>query len=93
MLEVATVPDKIPGARLMSPEEIGHGTHRVATDHDVVLFCSCRNEATSARAALALKKMGYAHIRPLAGGLEAWRKRKFPLVPLSGHGEDARVSR
>ncbi len=92
-LEVAAVPYTIPGARRMSLEEIEHGGRKVAADRDVVLFCDCPHEATSARAALALEQMGYAHIRPLAGGFEAWRKRQFPLVPVGEHGENAGVSR
>jgi rhodanese-related sulfurtransferase len=37
-----------------------------------VLFCSCPNEASAARAALILKKHGITRVRPLVGGAEAW---------------------
>ncbi len=30
--------------------------------------------------ALLLKKKGVKRIRPLQGGLDAWRKRGYPLV-------------
>jgi rhodanese-related sulfurtransferase len=32
--------------------------------------------------ALALRKLGVMRVRPLAGGLEAWRQREYPLAPL-----------
>ena len=32
--------------------------------------------------ALLLRKNGITRVRPLAGGLEAWRERKFPLQAL-----------
>jgi len=32
--------------------------------------------------ALLLRKRGVKHIRPLEGGLEAWRERGYPLAPL-----------
>ena len=31
--------------------------------------------------ALKLKRLGIERVRPLLGGLEAWRDRSFPLVP------------
>jgi rhodanese-related sulfurtransferase len=30
--------------------------------------------------ALILRKKGIKHIRPLEGGLEAWRERGYPMV-------------
>jgi len=33
--------------------------------------------------ALLLRKNGIKHIRPLQGGLDAWREKGFPLVTLS----------
>jgi rhodanese-related sulfurtransferase len=31
--------------------------------------------------ALKLKRLGIPHVRPLAGGIEAWRARSLPVVP------------
>jgi rhodanese-related sulfurtransferase len=40
--------------------------------------------------ALALRKLGVTRVRPLAGGLEAWRERGYPMtaldVPVSDQG-------
>ena len=37
------------------------------------------DEATSARAALLLRRRGIARVRPLAGGFAAWRARGYPV--------------
>ena len=31
--------------------------------------------------ALKLRRLGIERVRPLAGGIEAWQARQFPLVP------------
>jgi rhodanese-related sulfurtransferase len=46
----------------------------------VVLYCSCPNEASSARSALRLKNRGIERVRPLEGGLQGWRDRGYPLA-------------
>jgi rhodanese-related sulfurtransferase len=46
----------------------------------VVLYCASPHEFTSARVALALQRRGFERVRPLAGGLRAWRERGFPLI-------------
>jgi len=48
-------------------------------DHDVVLYCSCPSEITSARVALLLQQKGVRHVRPLAGGFHGWCARGFPV--------------
>jgi hypothetical protein len=50
------------------------------TKRDVVLYCACPNEGTSARVALALHRKGINHVRPLEGGLKAWGHLGFPVV-------------
>ena len=48
--------------------------------HEVVLYCSCPHEITSARVALLLKRKGIEHVRPLAGGLRAWMHLGYPVA-------------
>ena len=69
----------IPGAVHMSPEELERHSQEIPRDRDVILYCTCPNEATSARVALLLRRRGIQCIRPLAGGLEAWREAGFPV--------------
>ena len=72
-------PDGIPGALNLLLEEIEHRHHEIPRDQDIVLYCTCPNEVSSARTALLLKKKGIHRVRPLEGGLDAWRDRKFPV--------------
>jgi membrane protein DedA with SNARE-associated domain/rhodanese-related sulfurtransferase len=62
----------IPGALRIPLSEMSSRQHEVPRDRDVVLFCSCPNEASAARAALILKKYGITRVRPLEGGADAW---------------------
>ena len=43
------------------------------------MFCACPNEATAARMALMLKRRGITRVRPLTGGIDAWRELAYPL--------------
>jgi membrane protein DedA with SNARE-associated domain/rhodanese-related sulfurtransferase len=72
-------PETIPGAINFTLEEIEHRHQEIPRDRDIVLYCTCPNEISSARTALVLKKKGIHRVRPLEGGLDAWRERKFPV--------------
>ncbi|HMU53782.1 MAG TPA: DedA family protein/thiosulfate sulfurtransferase GlpE [Nitrospira sp.] len=72
-------PETIPGALNLLLEEVDHRHHEIPRDRDIVLYCTCPNEVSSARTALLLKKKGIHRVRPLEGGLDAWRERKFPV--------------
>jgi membrane protein DedA with SNARE-associated domain/rhodanese-related sulfurtransferase len=50
---------------------------------EVVVYCDCPNDASAAVVAKALQAKGFKHVRPLAGGLEAWRAQGLPLDQLS----------
>jgi membrane protein DedA with SNARE-associated domain/rhodanese-related sulfurtransferase len=62
----------IPGALRIPLSDLAARQHEVPRDRDVVLFCSCPNEASAARAALLLQKYGITRVRPLEGGADAW---------------------
>jgi membrane protein DedA with SNARE-associated domain/rhodanese-related sulfurtransferase len=72
-------PYTIPGALRISAEELEQRHHDIPRDRDVILFCACPNEATAARMALMLKRRGITRVRPLTGGLDAWRELAYPL--------------
>lgn len=63
---------KIPGARLYDGELAIDALAGTEPDSDVVVYCSCPNEASAARVARLLQDRGFRRVRPLAGGLEAW---------------------
>ena len=73
-------PEGIPGAINFTLEEIEHRHHEIPRDRDIVLYCTCPNEVSSARTAFLLKKKGIHRVRPLEGGLDAWRERKYPVT-------------
>lgn len=72
-------PEIIPGAMNFLLEEIEHRHHESPRDRDIVLYCTCPNEVSSARTAFLLKKKGIHRVRPLEGGLDAWRDRQYPV--------------
>ena len=43
-----------------------------------IVYCSCPNEVSSARVTLALQRRRYTRVRPLLGGIDAWRKNNYP---------------
>ena len=51
----------------------------IAGNCDIVLYCSCPNEVTSARIAWLLRRKGIDRVRPLLGGIDAWRARNYPM--------------
>ncbi len=78
-LDFLPEPYTIPGAIRLPMEELERRNHEIPRDQDVVLYCTCPNEATSAMTAMRLRQFGIQRGRPLAGGYFAWRKRGFPL--------------
>lgn len=81
-LDRKTDPLRIPGAFHVLPEHIEFQPEDLPFDQEIVLYCTCPNEATSARVALKLQRMGLTRARPLEGGLDAWRERKLPVEEL-----------
>ena len=51
----------------------------VPRDTVIVTYCDCPHDATAALAARRLKELGYSNVRPLAGGIVAWRDAGLPL--------------
>jgi len=81
-LEFEAEPETIPGAVHMDAAEMEEALDVIPRDRDIVLFCNCPNEATAAEMASRLQRLGITRIRPLAGGLDGWRNRGFPLQAL-----------
>jgi rhodanese-related sulfurtransferase len=77
--ELEQNPAVIRGALHLSMDELQVRQHEIPRDRDIVLYCSCPNEVSSARAALLLHRRGILRVRPLLGGIDAWRERNYPL--------------
>jgi rhodanese-related sulfurtransferase len=59
---------------------------------EIVMYCSCPDEFTSAREALRLKRLGLTHVHPLEGGFPRWHALGFP-VEQAGTGAHAMIAR
>lgn len=78
-LDFLPEPYTIPGAIRLPVEELQSRHGEIPRDRDVVLYCTCPSEASSAMTAMRLRQLGVTRVRPLAGGYYAWRERGFPL--------------
>src|SRR5262249_61289154 len=69
-----TLPLKIKDSVRLAPEELetGVGGLELDVNRPVVAYCTEPDEATSARMASRLRKMGFKDVRVLKGGLGAW---------------------
>jgi membrane protein DedA with SNARE-associated domain/rhodanese-related sulfurtransferase len=84
-------PVLIQGAVHVSVEEIESRLSEFPRDREIIVYCSCPNEVSSARLALKLKRKGFTRVRPLLGGIDAWREQNYPLEARNVHvaGADA----
>ena len=73
-------PRVLPGAVRVGPAELALHSDRIPRDRDVILYCTCPSEETSAKVAMQLHKMGVSRVRPLRGGFDGWKVAGFPLV-------------
>lgn len=75
----------IPGAIPVETLRLESGTAAVPFDAEVIVYCACPNEASAARIAQQLIRMGCIRVRPLTGGIFAWKDAGFhvELLPQS----------
>jgi rhodanese-related sulfurtransferase len=72
--------EAVPGAFRVDLSRLRHSPHlTVPDDVDIVLYSSSGGDATPARAAMGLKRIGVNNVWVLEGGLKAWRDQGFPL--------------
>lgn len=77
--ELEIDPSIISGAVHIDVEDFAKRAHEFPHDRDIIVYCSCPNEVTSARMALQLHRKGFTRVRPLLGGIDAWRKGNHPM--------------
>jgi membrane protein DedA with SNARE-associated domain/rhodanese-related sulfurtransferase len=73
-------PRVLPGALRIGPNEIRQHSEIIPRDRDVILYCTCPSEETSAKLAMQLHKMGIYRVRPLRGGFDGWKEAGYPLT-------------
>jgi len=74
---------QIPGALLVDMSTVDQVVRGIPLDRELVIYCSCPNEVSAAKAAQSLIALGYRNVRPLLGGLDAWAQAGFTLGQLT----------
>jgi membrane protein DedA with SNARE-associated domain/rhodanese-related sulfurtransferase len=70
---------RIPGSLTLTARELDNFVP-AGPEAEMVLYCSCPNEISSAAAAtVRLKRRGIKSIRPLEGGFPLWTELGFPV--------------
>ena len=72
--------EAIPDAFRVDPLLLRRSPHiTVPNDVEIILCCSSGSDMVSARAAMALKRVGVDKVWVLEGGLKEWREQGFPV--------------
>jgi membrane protein DedA with SNARE-associated domain/rhodanese-related sulfurtransferase len=82
----------VPGSRLLRLGALEEDLDGVPKDREIVLYCACPSEATAVRAGRVLRANGFANVRLLAGGLDAWAAAGHPVQRLGSSGVISRSS-
>ncbi len=80
-LDVLSDPLVLPSALRIGPDELKQRHTIIPRDRDIVLYCTCPSEETSAKVALELRRLGVRRVRPLRGGLQGWKDAGYALEP------------
>lgn len=70
---------RIPGALLVDSDDWPAALAAPGDDVEVVVYCACPNEASAALVARKLMQRGFKRVRPLQGGIDAWREAGLAL--------------
>jgi membrane protein DedA with SNARE-associated domain/rhodanese-related sulfurtransferase len=79
----------IPGAVRADFAQADQWLDQVPRDREIIFYCTCPNEAGAAQVARKLMDLGYTHVRPLLGGLDAWIATGYKVessLPASVYG-------
>jgi len=78
-LDMLTDPEMIPGAIRLTPEELS-GVHRDLFEvGQIVVYCTCPNDESSARMAHEIEAKGVGRVQWLLGGLATWKQMGYPI--------------
>lgn len=72
-------PFTIPGAVHVDDRRIEAILAGYAPERSIVIFCACPNEVSAAWLAARLRAHRYRDVRPLLGGLDAWRAAGYDV--------------
>jgi membrane protein DedA with SNARE-associated domain/rhodanese-related sulfurtransferase len=72
-------PYRIPGAMPFDPAALQETVAKLPAGREVVVYCTCPNDAGAAQVARLLMDLGIHSARPLHGGLRAWLAAGYPV--------------
>ena len=72
---------RIDGARLVPLNDLPTALPSLEGHADQVVVTYCHMGGRSLQAAAFLRQQGFAHVRSMAGGMEAWSARIAPSQP------------
>lgn len=70
---------RIPGALAFDHEDWPADLQARDADAMVIVYCACPNDASAALVAKKLMQRGFRRVRPLHGGIDAWRAAGLAL--------------
>ncbi len=73
-------PRWIPTAIHAPPDDLAGRIGELPRERDIVVYCTCPNEASAARVAKQLMSHGFQRVRPLLGGLDAWVEAGYEIA-------------
>jgi membrane protein DedA with SNARE-associated domain/rhodanese-related sulfurtransferase len=80
------LPKRIPGALHVTHDQVGRYAKDMEPHREVVLYCTCPNEASAVQVAKLLMDHGFLRVRPLYGGLDAWIAAGYPVEVVQVEG-------
>jgi len=74
-------PHRIAGA-MMIDLPLPRRLDSLLSNHDLVVYCVCPNEATARKIAHQIHRKGFPRAHVLKGGLDAWERQGYPVEPM-----------
>jgi membrane protein DedA with SNARE-associated domain/rhodanese-related sulfurtransferase len=87
-LDLFSHPFVIPNAIRIPLETIEARSSELSQDHELVIYCTCPNQASSSMALQRLRRYGFSRVRVLSGGLQAWRDKGFEVQQFEFNGTE-----
>lgn len=78
-LDFLAAPRTLPRALRIAPNEIAARRAELPDNREIVVYCTCPNEATAVTVARQLRTLGVKRVHPLAGGLAGWEELGYPV--------------
>jgi adenylyltransferase/sulfurtransferase len=72
---------RLPGSLLIPLNELPQRLQEVPNEPTVTVVVYCHHGVRSLSAVTYLQRLGYLHVRSLAGGIDAWSCEVDPAVP------------